>query len=167
MNTSKWRKDMTRTSRRRKFKPDAPGQLWETDATYIHCGITDGATALTSRCLYLREGIAHIFDIVAAAHTAVQSVLKAAPSVNYISYPKLRADNGTRYSSRGFNESGQALGTRCKFIWRNTLAKRTCGVFPRSAQDIICFAAQVYTLLGCRGRFSKSICGLQQEYSSL
>ena len=111
---------MTRTSRRRKFKPDAPGQLWETDATYIHCGITDGATALTSRCLYLREGIAHIFDIVAAAHTAVQSVLKAAPSVNYISYPKLRADNGTRYSSRGFNESGQALGTRCKFIWRNT-----------------------------------------------
>ena len=88
--------------------------------------------------------MAHIFDVAAAAHAAVQSVLKAAPSVNYISYPKLRAENGTRYGSRGFNESGQALGARCKFIWRNTLAKRTCGVFPRSAQDIICFAAHKF-----------------------
>ena len=33
------KKDIIRTSKRRKFKPDAPNQLWETDMTYIHCGI--------------------------------------------------------------------------------------------------------------------------------
>ena len=111
---------MTCISRRRKFKPDASSQLWETDATYIHCGITGGVTALTSSCLYLREGTAHIFDIVAAARAAVQSVLKAASSVNYISYPRLRADSGTRYSSHGFNKFVWALGIRREFIWRNT-----------------------------------------------
>ena len=33
------KKEIIRASRRRKFKPDAPNQLWETDMTYIHCGV--------------------------------------------------------------------------------------------------------------------------------
>ena len=33
------KKDIIRASRRGRFKPAAPNQLWETDITYIHCGV--------------------------------------------------------------------------------------------------------------------------------
>ena len=35
----KTKKDIIRTARRKLFKPAAPNQLWETDITYIPCGI--------------------------------------------------------------------------------------------------------------------------------
>ena len=35
----KGKKEIIRASRRRRFKPSKPNQLWETDITYIHCGI--------------------------------------------------------------------------------------------------------------------------------
>ena len=53
--------------------------------------------------------------------TAVQSVLKAVPSVKDASYLRLRTDNGTQYGSREFRKSMQALGIRHEFIWKNTL----------------------------------------------
>ena len=55
--------------------------------------------------------------------TAVQSVLKAAPSVKDASYLRLRTGNGTQYGSCEFRKSMQALGIRREFIWKNTLGQ--------------------------------------------
>ena len=71
--------------------------------------------------MFTKEWISYIFDTVATAHTAVQSVLKAVSSVKDISYLRLGADNGMQYSSREFRKSMQALGIRHEFIWKNTL----------------------------------------------
>ena len=114
------KKDITRTSRRRKFKPDAPNQLWETDMTYVHCGVDGWCYCFNVIDVFTREWISYIFDTAATAHTAVQSVLKAVSSVKDIPYLRLRTDNGTQYSSREFKKSMQTLGIRHEFIWRNT-----------------------------------------------
>ena len=98
------KKDIIRTSRCRKFKPDAPNQLWETDMTYIHCGIDGWCYCFTVIDVFTREWISYIFDTAAIAHTAVQSVLKAVSSVKDISYLRLRTDNGMQYSSREFKK---------------------------------------------------------------
>ena len=44
----KTKNDIILTSRRERFKPTGPNQLWETDIMYIHCGGTGGVTASTS-----------------------------------------------------------------------------------------------------------------------
>ena len=123
------KKDIIRTSKRKKFKPDAPNQLWETDMTYIHCGIDGWCYCFNVIDVFTREWISYIFDTAATAHTAIQSVLKAVSSVKDTSYLRLRTDNGTQYSSREFRKSMQTLGIRHEFIWRNTPEQRTCGIF--------------------------------------
>ena len=114
------KKEIIRASRRRKFKPDAPNQLWETDMTYVHCGVDGWCYCFNVIDVFTREWISYIFDTTATAHTAVQSVLKAVSSVKDIPYLRLRTDNGTQYSSREFKKSMQTLGIRHEFIWRNT-----------------------------------------------
>ena len=104
------KKDIIRISRRRKFKPDAPNQLWETDMTYVHCGVDGWCYCFNAIDVFTREWISYIFDTAATAHTSVQSVLKAASSVKDISYLRLRTDNGTQYHSREFRKSMQTLG---------------------------------------------------------
>ena len=89
------KKDIIRISRRRKFKPDDPNQLWETDMTYIHCGIDGWCYCFNVIDVFTRKWMACIFDTAVTAYTAIQSVLKAASSVKDTSYLRLRTDNGT------------------------------------------------------------------------
>ena len=89
------KKDIIRISRHRKFKLDAPNHLWETDVTYIHCGIDGLCYCFNAIDVFIREWRAYLFDTSATAHAAVQSMLKAVSSVKYISYLRFRTDNGT------------------------------------------------------------------------
>ena len=54
------KKDIIRTSKRRKFKPDAPDQLWETDRTYVHCGVDGWCYCFNVIDVFAREWIAYI-----------------------------------------------------------------------------------------------------------
>ena len=118
--------------------------------------------------MFAREWIAYVFDTVATAHTAVQSVLKTVLSVKDISYLRLGINNCTQYSRYEFKKSVQTLGIIHEFIWKNT-TKQNVHVesFSLDAQKRIYLAARVYTFSRCRDRFSKGVCRLQQEYNSL
>ena len=54
--SQKTKNDIIRTSKRKRFKPTGPNQLWETDITYIHCGRNDGVTVSTSWTCSLESG---------------------------------------------------------------------------------------------------------------
>ena len=116
----KTKNDIIRASRRRMFKPTAPNQLWETDITYIHCGVDGWCYCFNVLDVFTRKWMAYMFDTTAPAHTAVQSVLKAASSVGEISNLRLRTDNGSQYSSHEFKKAMQALGIKHEFIWKQT-----------------------------------------------
>ena len=70
--------------------------------------------------MFAREWIAYVFDTVATAHTAVQSVLKTVLSVKDISYLRLGINNCTQYNRYEFKKSVQTLGIIHEFIWKNT-----------------------------------------------
>ena len=61
------------------------------------------------------------WQMTASTHTAVKSVLKAVSSARCsITNPRLRTDNGTRYSSHRFKKAIQTLGIGREFIWKQT-----------------------------------------------
>ena len=117
----KGKKDIMYASRRRKFEPTGPNHLWETDITYIHCGIDGWCYCFNVLDVFTRQWVAYVFDTISTTHTAIQSILKAISSVGRI-VPglRLRTDNGSQYSSREFRASMQTLGIRHEFIWKNT-----------------------------------------------
>ena len=116
----KGKKDIIRASRRGRFKPAAPNQLWETDITYIHCGVDGWCYCFNVLDVFTRKWLAYIFDTTATAHTAIQSVLKAASSAGEIPNLRLRTDNGPQYGGREFKKAMQVLGIRHEFIWKHT-----------------------------------------------
>ena len=116
----KGKKDIIRASRRGRFKPAAPNQLWETDITYIHCGVDGWCYCFNVLDVFTRKWLAYIFDTTTTAHTAIQSVLKAASSAGEIPNLRLRTDNGPQYGGREFKKAMQVLGIRHEFIWKHT-----------------------------------------------
>ena len=98
-----------------------PNQVWETDITYIWCGAVDGwCYCFNVPDVFTRKWLAYIFDTTATAHTAIQSVLKAASSAGEIPNLRLRTDNGPQYGGREFKKAIQVLGIRHEFIWKHT-----------------------------------------------
>ena len=84
-------------------------------------------TTVDGRCycfnvldVFTRKWLAYIFDTTATAHTAIQSVLKAASSAGEIPNLRLRTDNGPQYGGREFKKAMQVLGIRHEFIWKHT-----------------------------------------------
>ena len=71
--SQKSKKKIIRASRRRWFKPSGPNQLWETDITYIHCGIDGRCYCFNVLDVYTRRWVAYVFDTTAMAGSAVQS----------------------------------------------------------------------------------------------
>lgn len=117
----KTKNDNICASRRRMFKPTAPNQLWETDMTYIHCGVDGWCYCFNVIGVFTRKWIAYMFDTAAFTHTAIQSVLKAASSVRGdMSKLILRTYNGTQYSSHKFKKAIQTLGIKHEFTWKHT-----------------------------------------------
>ena len=117
----KSKKEIIRASRLKRFKPSGPNQLWETDITYIHCGVDGWCYCFNALDAYTRRWVAYLFDTTATARTAVQCVLKAVSSAGGdVPNLRIRTDNGPQYGSRDFRKSMQALGIRHEFIWKNT-----------------------------------------------
>ena len=104
------------------FRPQGLGQLWETDITYIHCGIDGWCYCFNVPDVFIRQWLAYLLDTAATAGTAVQSVLGAVSTASGSAPPdlRLRTDNGPQYGSREFRRSMQELGIRHEFIWKNT-----------------------------------------------
>ena len=66
-----------------------------------------------------RKWLAYIFDTAATAHTAIQSMLKAASPAGEIPNLRLRTDNDPQYGGHEFKKAMQMLGIRHEFIWKH------------------------------------------------
>lgn len=102
-------------------KPTAINQSWQTDLTYIRCGIDGWAYLFNVLDCFSREWLAYILDLLATKENAIQAVVKAVGI-----YPEasgqvtLYSDNGSQYISRAFRESMKALCIEHRFIAYNT-----------------------------------------------
>ena len=99
-----------------------PYELWETDITFVWCGIDGWCYLFNVEDVFQREWLGYSFDTRAVKESAIMSVnnaLAAHPMVD-VSKLTLRCDNGSQYRSRAFRESMKALGIRLEFIYYNT-----------------------------------------------
>lgn len=107
---------------RRLFKPKAPNQLWETDITYIWCGVDGWCYCFNVIDCYTRKWITYAFDVDATRCVAIESITNAiAAEKPNCSRLRLRTDNGNQYTSRDFRKAVRALGIgKHEFIYKNT-----------------------------------------------
>jgi putative transposase len=102
-------------------KPASINQLWQTDLTYILCGIDGWCYLFNVLDAFTREWIAYVFDTLAKKENAIQAVVRALEK-----HPEaartvtLYSDNGPQYGSQAFMDSMDALGINHKFIAYNT-----------------------------------------------
>jgi len=102
-------------------KPTGINELWQTDLTYILCGVDGWCYLFNVLDCYSREWIAYVFDVLAKKENAIQSVVRALEK-----HPEatrtvtLYSDNGPQYGSDAFMDSMDALGINHKFIAYNT-----------------------------------------------
>ncbi len=59
------------------FKPTAPNQLWQTDMTYIWCGIDSWCYCFNVIDVFSRKWISYTFDATASKDAAVDSIIDA------------------------------------------------------------------------------------------
>jgi putative transposase len=108
-------------SHKKLLKPTAPNQLWQTDMTYIWCGIDGWCYLFNAVDTFTRKWVGYSFDVSATKDAAVQCVVNAMVSEKPdASKLTIRTDNGSQYISNKFRESVQLLGARQEFIYYNT-----------------------------------------------
>ncbi|MEO9276872.1 MAG: DDE-type integrase/transposase/recombinase [Nitrososphaera sp.] len=59
------------------FKPTAPNQLWQTDMTYIWCGIDGWCYCFNVIDVFTRKWISYSFDVAATKDAAIDSITNA------------------------------------------------------------------------------------------
>jgi putative transposase len=99
-----------------------PYELWETDITFVWCGVDGWCYLFNVLDVFQREWLGYAFDTSAVKENAIMSVnnvLAAHPQVDTKELT-LRCDNGSQYRSRAFRESMKALGIRLEFIYYST-----------------------------------------------
>jgi putative transposase len=102
-------------------KPTEINQSWQTDLTYIRCGIDGWGYLFNVIDVYSREWIAYVFDVLATKDNAIRAVVKALEKHQEASGKvTLYSDNGSQYISDAFRESMKVLGIDHKFIAYNT-----------------------------------------------
>ena len=108
-------------SSRTLFRPSAPNQLWQTDITYVWCGVDGWCYCFNVLDAFSRRWISHVLDITASKDTAIQSILDAVV-VAKPECPKLiiRTDNGSQYNSQDFRKAVTSLKIQQEFIWHHT-----------------------------------------------
>ena len=116
----KTKKQLLRAAYDRRPKPARPNELWETDLTYIHCGIDGWAFLFNVIDVVSREWLSYIFDTSAAKENAILSVEKALIKHPEALNVRLRTDRGPQYESEAFRESMKVLGLKQEFIAVNT-----------------------------------------------
>lgn len=103
------------------FKASAPNQLWQTDITYVWCGVDGWCYCFNVIDTFSRRWIWHSFDVVAPKDTAIDSIVNAvAVAKPDCSKLILRTDNGSQYNSRDFRKAVTLLGIKQEFIWHHT-----------------------------------------------
>lgn len=107
-------------SKKKLFRPTAPNQLWQTDMTYIWCGIDGWCYCFNVVDAFSRKWASYSFDVTASKDAAISSI------VNAIAIAKpdctrliIRTDNGSQYVSKKFREAITVLGARQEFIWHH------------------------------------------------
>ena len=102
-------------------KPTGINQSWQTDLTYIRCGVDGWGYLFNVIDVYSREWISYVFDVLARKENAIQAVVKALERHPEASgRVTLYSDNGSQYISDAFRESMKVLGIQHKFIAYNT-----------------------------------------------
>jgi len=102
-------------------KPTGINQLWQSDMTYIFCGVDRWCYLFNVIDTFSREWIAYVFDTLARKENAIQAVVRALGK-----HPEatgkviLRCDNGPQYISDAFQDSMKALGINLDFIAYST-----------------------------------------------
>ena len=103
------------------FKPSGPNQIWQTDITYIHCGVDGWCYCFNVLDAFTKKWLSYKFEVSATAKAAVAAVVHAValekPDAAKL---RIRTDNGSQYSSKEFRDSMESLGIRHDFIWKNT-----------------------------------------------
>ena len=114
--------DIIRSSAKLLVVATRPYELWETDITYVWCGVDGWCYLFNILDVFQREWLGYAFDTSAIKENAIMSVnnvLAAHPQVD-TSKLTLRCDNGSQYKSKAFRESMKTLGVRLEFIYYNT-----------------------------------------------
>ena len=102
-------------------KPSGINQLWQSDMTYIFCGVDGWCYLFNVIDVFSREWISYVFDTLARKENAIQAVVRALEK-----HPEaagrviLRCDNGPQYISDAFQDSMKALRINLDFIAYNT-----------------------------------------------
>jgi len=112
----KSKKQLLRAAYDRRPKPTKPNELWETDLTYVFCGVDGWAYLFNVLDVVSREWLSYVFDTSATKENAILSVEKA-----LIKHPeaidvRLRTDRGPQYESEAFKESMKILRVKQEFI---------------------------------------------------
>lgn len=103
-------------------KAARPHELWQTDLTYVPCGVDGWCYLFNVLDVFSREWAGKQFSPTATKDNAILSVENALVSHKELGppAPRLRADNGPQYTSRAFRESMQVFGLRLEHIMYRT-----------------------------------------------
>jgi putative transposase len=104
-------------------KTSRPCELWQTDLTYVPCGVDGWGYLFNVVDAFSREWVGKRFDLTAVKGNAISSVESALAShKNALEAGplRLRADNGPQYTSNAFKDSMKALGLRLEHIMYRT-----------------------------------------------
>jgi len=112
--------DLLRSTVSSRPKPTKPNELWESDLTYVHCGVDSWAYLFNVEDVFSREWVSYVFDKYAVKENAILSVEKALVKHPEAVGVRLRSDHGSQYGSRSFKDSMRILGVRQEFIAVNT-----------------------------------------------
>ena len=108
-------------SKKKLFKSTTPNQLWQTDVTYVWCGIDGWCYCFNVVDTFSRKWILYTFDVTASKDAATESIIHAIASANPdCAKLIIITDNGSQYISKKFREAITLLGARQEFIWYHT-----------------------------------------------
>jgi len=106
----------------RVVKVSRPYEFWQTDMTYLWCGIDRWSYLFNVIDVFHREWLGYAFERSAVKEHAIMSVNNALAS-HADAVPAeltLRCDNGPQYTSHAFKDSMDALGLRLEHILYHT-----------------------------------------------
>ena len=117
---SRTKKEIIRTNRKVP-DPDGPNQFWESDMSYIWCGVDGWCYCFNVVDVFSRKWLAFVLNDRATRFEAIMAVNNAmADAKPTIPGLTLRVDNGTQYTSRDFRASMSSLGIALEYIYVNT-----------------------------------------------
>ena len=102
-------------------RPKAPNRFWESDMSYVWCGVDGWGYCFNVIDVFTRQWLAFVLAGRATRHYAIMAVNNAVAAADpYLPGLTLRVDNGSQYTSREFRSSMAALGITLEYIYVNT-----------------------------------------------